>query len=305
MVSENSDTKFLIQSINKLKKEKNAIILVHNYQEPDIYLIADHIGDSLNLSKKAAEADADIIVFCGVHFMAETAKILNPDKMVLLPSREAGCSMADMAGVDELLFMKKQYPDAAVVSYINTTAAIKAHTDVCCTSANAVQIVNSLPNEQIIFLPDKNLGNYVQSKTDKDIIIWDGYCAIHDNLDKDMLLNFKGKVPTSKIIAHPECKEEILDISDHVCGTGGMASYARKDETNDFIVVTECGMTEKLRQDVPEKSFHALCNICPFMKMTTLSLVERSLKKLEYQIEIPESIIEKARKSIDRMLETS
>ncbi|HLG34399.1 MAG TPA: quinolinate synthase NadA [Bacteroidia bacterium] len=300
-----NEQKVLISEINRLKKEKNAVILVHNYQRPEIYEVADFIADSLELSRKAAETKADIIVFCGVKFMAETAKILNPEKTVLLPSLEAGCSLADMATVEEVKRMKNKFPDAAVVSYVNTNADVKAVSDICCTSANAVKVVNSLPQDEIIFLPDKNLGRYVQSKSKKKIHLWEGFCAVHQDLNSETLLTFKREHPDAKIIAHPECKTDILDVADYVCGTGGMAKFARQDEGGDFIVVTECGMTNKLREDVPGKHFYSFCNLCAYMKATTLELVLQSLKEEKQRIELPEEIIARAKKSIVRMLEAA
>ena len=300
-----SDSEKLIQLVLELKKRRNAVILVHNYQRPEMFRIADYIGDSLGLSIKAAETDADIILFCGVRFMAETAKVLSPKKTVLLPTLDAGCSLADMATVEKLMAIKNKYPDAAVVSYVNTSAEVKAISDICCTSANAVEVVNSLPHKRVIFLPDKNLGKYVQQHTKKEVVLWDGYCFVHDKLDADTLMEFKQKYPDAKVIAHPECKEELLKLSDHVCGTGGMAKFAKSDGSKDFIVVTECGMTDKLRQDVPEKNFLSFCNICPYMKSTTLPLVVKSLVQDIHEIKLPEHIIINARKAIDRMLEIS
>ncbi|MEK6876918.1 MAG: quinolinate synthase NadA [Nanoarchaeota archaeon] len=296
-------TEKLIELILELKKQRNAVILAHNYQNPEMYKIADYIGDSLGLSQEAAKTDADVILFCGVKFMAETAKILNPNKTVLLPTLDAGCSLADMATPEKLAEIKKIHPNAAVVSYVNTSADIKAMSDVCCTSMNAVKIVNSLPNEEIIFLPDRNLGRYVASKTNKRIILWDGYCFVHDKLNAQILADLKRKNPEAKIIAHPECREEILQMADHVCGTGGMAKFANSNGTKDFIVVTECGMTEMLRQDVPNKNFYSFCNICPYMKSTTLPLVVQSLVYNQHEITLPKGIIIKARKALDRMLE--
>lgn len=295
----------LIEQINRLKREKNAVILVHNYQRPEIYEVADFIADSLELSRKAAETEADIIVFCGVRFMAETAKILNPEKMVLLPNIEASCSLADMITVEQLKQLKKNHPNAAVVSYVNTNADVKAVSDICCTSANAVKVVNSLQQDEVIFLPDKNLGRYVQSKSKKKIILWPGYCRVHQELDKETLLTFKKEHPKSKIIAHPECKEDVLEVADFICGTGGMAKYAQQTESGDFIVVTECGMTNKLREDVPGKNFYSFCNFCSFMKATTLDLVLKSLQEEKYQIHLSKEIIADAKKSIVRMLEVA
>src|SRR3989338_1411411 len=299
------DTERLIELVLELKKHRNAIILVHNYQRPEMFRIADHIGDSLGLSVAAAKTDADVIYFCGVKFMAETAKVLSPHKTVLLPTLDAGCSLADMATAEKLKETKKQYPDAAVVSYVNTTADVKAISDICCTSANAVEVVNSLPHKKVIFLPDRNLGRYVQQHTDKEIILWDGYCFVHDKLDANILAEFKQRYPDAKVIAHPECKDELLKLSDHICGTGGMAKFAKSDGSKDFIVVTECGMTDKLRQDVPEKNFLSFCNVCPYMKSTTLPLVAGALITNKNEITFPDNIIRDARKAIDRMLAVS
>lgn len=298
-----NDLNFLTEEINRLKKEKNAVILVHNYQRSEIYGVADFIGDSLELSHKAATTNASTIIFCGVRFMAETAKILNPEKTVLIPRQEAVCSLADMATVDEVLRIKKKYPDAAVVGYVNTNADVKALCDVCCTSANAVNVVNSLPQKQIIFLPDKNLGKYVQSKSDKEIILWDGYCAVHHLLDAESLVDFRNEHEGSKIIAHPECRTDILEIADHVCSTGGMAKYAQQSNSSEFIVVTECGMVNKLREDVPGKIFFSFCNFCPYMKIITLQSVYDALLKNQFEVDVPVKIQTEAKKAIDKMLE--
>jgi len=300
-----TDMDKMVELVKELKKQRNAVILVHNYQRPEMFRIADYIGDSLGLSVKAAETDADVILFCGVKFMAETAKVLSPNKTVLLPNMDAGCSLADMATVEKLRKVKNQYPDAAVVSYVNTSADVKAISDICCTSANAVEVVNSLPHKKVIFLPDKNLGRYVRQHTDKEIILWDGYCFVHDKLDADTLMEFKQRYPDAKVIAHPECKEELLKLSDHICGTGGMAKFAKSDGSKNFIVVTECGMTDKLRQDVPEKNFLSFCNVCPYMKSTTMPLVIKALVYNTNEIILPEETIVNARKAIDRMLAVS
>lgn len=295
----------LIEEIKELKRKKNAVILVHNYQRPEIYRVADFIGDSLELSRNAADTDADTIVFCGVKFMAETAKILNPKKKVLLPSLYAGCSLSDMATASQVLRMRSLYPDAAVVSYVNTSAEVKAVSDICCTSANAVKVVNSLPQDKIIFLPDRNLGKYVQANTTKKIILWDGYCAVHEELNGNKLLAFKNQHPGCKVIAHPECREEILEAADFVCGTGGMAKYALNDTSEDYIVVTECGMTNKLREDVPQKNFYSFCNLCSYMQATTLELVLEALKNDTHDISVPGKVITRARKAIVKMLEAA
>jgi quinolinate synthase len=293
----------LIQAINKLKKEKNAIILVHNYQRPELYKVADFIGDSLELSRKAAETNAEIIVFCGVKFMAETAKILNPGKIVLLPKLEAGCSLADMITPKDVMHLREAYPQAAVVCYVNTNAEVKALCDVCCTSANAVHIVNALPQKQVVFLPDQNLGRYVQSKTNKEIILWEGNCAVHHLLDEHSLAEFKSEHPGAKVIAHPECRADLLKFADYICGTGGMAKFANTDAASEFIVVTECGMTNKLREDVPGKRFFSFCNFCPYMKVTTLESVLESLQKMQHEITVEEKVRTEAAKAVNRMLE--
>lgn len=303
MKPSNNGNQKLIDQINRLKKEKNAVILVHNYQRPEIYEVADFIADSLELSRKASETEADIIVFCGVKFMAETAKILNPNKMVLLPNFAAGCSLADMVTVEQVQELKKKHPKAAVVSYVNTNAEVKAVSDICCTSANAVKVVNSLSQDEVIFLPDQNLGRYVQSHSKKKIILYPGYCAVHQELDGETLVAFKKEHPDSKIIAHPECKEDVLEVADFICGTGGMAKYAQQNESGDFIVVTECGMTNKLREDVPGKNFFSFCNFCSYMKATTLDLVLKSLQEETNQIHLQKEIIANAKKSIVKMLE--
>ena len=300
-----STTDNTIERILKLKKEKNAVILVHNYQDAEIYKIADYLGDSLELSRKAQETDADIIVFCGVRFMAETAKILNPTKMVLLPNPEAGCSMADMSDTAGLMKLKNQHPDAGVVCYINTNADVKALSDIICTSSNALKMVEALPNEEIIFLPDKNLAAYIQTQTKKKIIPYDAWCYVHESLNAEILADIRKKFPKAEVIAHPESPADVLAISEHICGTGGMAKAARDSKAEEFIMVTECGMAEKLKQDVPEKTFHSFCNICSYMKMTNLFLVERALTKLEYQVNVDKDIALKAKIAIDRMLDNS
>jgi quinolinate synthase len=292
----------LMQCIRALKKEKNALLLAHNYQRPEIYPVADFIGDSLELSRQAAATDAAVIVFCGVRFMAETAKILSPGKTVLLPNPGAGCSLADMVTPADVLRERKKHPGAAVVCYVNTSAAVKAASDVCCTSANAVHIVNALPQDEVIFLPDRNLGRYVQSKTHKKIHLWDGFCAVHQELSGEALAVYKTEHPGLKVIAHPECRQDILDAADHVCGTGGMARYAREENAGDFLVVTECGMANRLREDVPGKNFYGFCNFCSFMKSTTLGMVAHALFNETQRIELPEDILRNARIPIERML---
>jgi quinolinate synthase len=292
----------LIEKINELKKEKNATILVHNYQRSEIYNIADFLGDSLELSIKAAKTYADIIVFCGVDFMAESAKILNPDKKVLIPVREAMCPMAGMVDKKELMYMKYQHPKAAVVSYINTTAETKAESDICCTSANAVRIVNSLPNEEIIFVPDENLANYVQSKSNKKIIPWKGFCYVHAKITVDQVLEARKNHPDAKLLVHPECNMDVIKLADYVCSTSQMIYRAKEDRAKKFIAVTENGMIERLKLEIPNKQFYSIGSTCIQMKKNTLYSVLKSLQEEIYQVNISEEIIKKARIALDRMI---
>lgn len=296
--------KKLIEEINKLKKEKNAVILVHNYQRPEIYKVADYIGDSFGLSKKATETDADFIVFCGVDFMAESAYILNPDKTVLLPARLARCPMAAMVNVVDLRKMKEEYPDAAVVSYVNTTADIKAESDICCTSSNAIKVVNSLKEKDVIFVPDQNLASYVARYTDKNIIPWRGWCYVHQKFSEDGLREAKKLHPNAKVVVHPECKPEVIDLADHVSSTSGILDYAKSSEAKEFIIGTEIGLIERLKLELPEKTFYQAPpgSTCIQMKKNNLKLVLNSLKKEQYKIFIPEDIRKKAKKALDRML---
>lgn len=296
------DNIYLIKEINHIKKIRNAVILAHNYQNPEIFSVADYVGDSLELSKKSTLLNCDEIVFCGVSFMAETAKILNPDKIVLLPEKDAGCSLADTIKPEEVRKMRKMYPDAAIVAYINTSADVKAECDICCTSSNAVNVVNSLPNKRIIFLPDENLGKYVQGKTHKKLILWQGHCDIHHLLKADSLKELKQNNPSIKIIAHPECNTEVLKYADYISSTSKMRSYVASDDAEEFMIVTECGMINKLAEEFPEKKFYSYCRICPFMKMTTLKSVYTSLLENKYEINLKQNIIRRAREPILKML---
>jgi len=300
-----NETQKLIDEINKLKKEKNAVILVHNYQRPEIYKIADFIGDSYGLSVKASQTKADIIVFCGVHFMAESAYILNPTKKVLLPATNAGCPMADMVKAEDLRALRKKYPDAAIVSYMNTTAETKAESDVICTSSNAVEVVNSLPNKRIIFVPDRNLANYVAKQTDKEIIPWDGFCYVHNKFSHEELAKAKEAKKEAKVVAHPECPEEFRTLSDHICSTSGMVGYAKNSEAKEFIIGTEIGMLEMLKQECPEKRFYTAPpgRTCIDMKRNTLEKVLKALKTEKPVVTVPEDIRVKAKKALDKMLE--
>jgi len=295
----------LINKINKLKKEKNAIILVHNYQRPEIYRVADFIGDSLELSREVAKTDADIIVFCGVDFMAESAKILNPDKKVLIPVKGAECPMAGMVNRKELLDLKKQYPGAAVVSYVNTSAETKAESDICCTSTNCVEVVNSLPQKEVIFVPDENLANYVKTKTDKKIIPWKGFCYVHAKITPEQVKEAKSLHPDAKVLVHPECRLDVIKLADYVCSTSQMLYRAKEDNAKEFIIVTEHGMVERLKLELPEKKFYSIVATCIQQKKNTLPAVLRSLQKGIYPVNIDKEIIKKARIALDRMLTTS
>ncbi len=295
----------LIQEIKQLKQQKNAIILVHNYQRPEIYEIADFIGDSLMLSQQATKTNADIIVFCGVNFMAESAKILNPDKKVLMPALDAGCAMSDMITAEALKKEKEKYPNAKVICYVNTTAAVKAESDVCCTSSNAVKITQKTDAKQIIFVPDRNLSDYAAQHTDKELIPWQGFCPIHHRITKEYVNNAKKEHPNAEIIAHPECREEILKMADHICSTEGMVTYCKQSNANEFIILTECGMTERLKKDIPDKQFFATCNLCHDMKKNTLENIKKALEQEQFEVKIPEETRKKAYNALQRMLELS
>ncbi len=295
----------LINKINKLKKEKNAVILVHNYQRPEIYRVADFIGDSLELSREASKTDANIIVFCGVDFMAESAKILNPDKKVIIPVKGAECPMAGMVNRKELLGLKKQYPDAAVVSYVNTSAETKSESDVCCTSTNCVDVVNSLPEKEIIFVPDENLANYVQTKTDKKIIPWKGFCYVHAKITAGQVKEVKGLHPDAKVLVHPECRLDVIKLADYVCSTSQMIHRVKEDEAKEFIIVTEHGLVERLKLEIPEKKFYPIVATCVQQKKNSLPAVLRSLQKEIYPVNVDKDVIKKARKALDRMLTIS
>jgi len=303
----------LVDKINKLKKEKDAVILAHYYQIPEIQDIADFIGDSLGLAQKASEAKAKIIVFAGVHFMAETAKMLNPDAKVLLPDLEAGCSLADSCPLDKFVAFKEQYPDHIVISYINTTAAIKTVTDVVCTSGNAVQIVASFPKSQkIIFAPDKNLGGYINNITGRNMVLWDGTCEVHDVLTTDAIIKLKEENPDAELIAHPECNAAVLELADYIGSTTGMLTYTGKSNSQKFIVATETGILHQMQLLSPDKEFivvptdeTCLCNDCPYMKLNTMDKLYLALKNEAPEIILDKETIEQAKKPIERMLEIS
>jgi quinolinate synthase len=296
-----------IAEIEALKKSRNAVILAHNYQRPEIFQVADFVGDSLELARQATKVSADVIVFCGVHFMAETAKILNPTKKVILPDLRAGCSLADAVTGDELADRKaelrKAYPDLAVVGYVNTTADVKAECDACCTSSNAVRVVEAMPSEHILFVPDKNLAAYVQSKTKKEIIAWDGNCYVHHQITPQQILKVKEALPHVKVLAHPECRQDVLGVADAVLSTSGMVSYAKESPAHDFLIVTECGLSDRLVLEVPEKKFYKSCKLCQYMKMITLDGTRDALRDLAPEITLDEDVRVRAKRALDRMLE--
>lgn len=298
-----------IREIRRLKKERNAVILAHNYQRPEIFEVADFIGDSLELARQASTVEAQVIVFCGVHFMAETAKILNPDKTVLLPDLRAGCSLADSVDAESLVERKDElralYPDLAVVSYVNTTAEVKAESDVCCTSSNAVKIVNALPNRHILFVPDENLARYVQGETDKTIISWDGNCYVHHQITPVEIARVKRNLPQVKILAHPECRADVLELADAVLSTSGMVRYARESPASEFLIVTECGLSDRLLLELPEKKFYKVCKLCQYMKMITLGDTLDSLRFMRYKITLEDEVRAGAEKALRKMFELS
>lgn len=294
----------IIDKIIKLKKEKNAIILAHNYQPDSIQEIADFTGDSFGLSQKAADLKADVLVFCGVDFMAESAKILSPDKTVLLPEENAICPMARMANVRILKELKKRNPTAAVVSYVNSSAAVKAESDICCTSSNALKIVESLPEEDIIFVPDRNLGHYVQKQTEKNIILWDGFCPTHNRVRAEELKEAKENHPEAVILAHPECRDEILKNADYTGSTAGILDYVKNSKAEQFIIGTEMGLLYRLKKENPEKKFYLLSSqlICRNMKKNSLEKVVVALENLETPVEVEAKVRKKAEKALKRML---
>lgn len=303
----------LFVEIDRLKKEKNAVILAHYYQEPDIQDIADYIGDSLGLSQQAAKTDADVIVFAGVHFMAETAKILSPKKKVLLPDLKAGCSLSDSCPPHLFAKFKGRYPDHVVITYVNCTAELKALSDIVCTSSNAVQIVNSLPKDQkIIFGPDRNLGRYVAQKTGRELVLWNGACMVHEIFSQQRILKLKNQHPNAKFIAHPECEEAILSMADYIGSTTGLLKYTIENPAKEFIVATESGIIHQMEKSNPDKTFipappntTCACNDCPHMKRNTLEKLYLCLKNELPEITLPETVIQQAQKPIGRMLEIS
>ncbi|MCW3077397.1 MAG: quinolinate synthetase complex, subunit [Bacteroidetes bacterium] len=303
----------LFKEINYLKKEKNAVILAHYYQDADIQDIADYIGDSLGLAQEAQKTTSDIILFAGVHFMAETAKILNPGKKVLIPDLKAGCSLADSCPPDLFGAFKAKHPDHLVITYINCTADIKALSDIICTSSNAVQIVESLPRDQpIIFAPDKNLGAYINKKTGRNMLLWNGSCMVHEIFSLEKLIKLKVQNPNAKVIAHPECEAAILEHADFIGSTTALLNYSKKSDAKEFIVLTETGILHQMQKSSPEKTFipappnnSCACNDCPYMKLNTLEKIYIALKHEQPELLMSEELIQKAKAPILKMLELS
>ncbi len=298
------DNTAILEKIGQLKKEHNAVILAHNYQIEEVQDAADYVGDSFELSRIAADSDADLIVFCGVHFMAESAAILSPEKTVLLPDLNAGCPLADLINADQLRDLKTQYPGAAVATYINTTAAVKAESDICITSANAVKVVNSLSEETVLLVPDGNLAHFVAERTSKTIIPWAGYCNTHHRVTAEDVLTARELYPEAVIIVHPECRPEVVALADVALGTGGMISYSRETTVKDIVIGTEMGMLHRLKKECPDKNFILLSPklICPNMKYTNLEKVLNALEKREHVITVPAEIRERAVLALERML---
>jgi len=297
----------LIAEITELKQSRKAVVLAHNYQRPEIFKVADFVGDSLELARQATKVDAEVIVFCGVHFMAETAKILNPTRRVILPDLRAGCSLADSVTAEDLAARKAElravYPDLAVVGYVNTTADVKAECDACCTSSNAVRVVEALPSQHILFVPDQNLAAYVQSQTKKSIIAWDGNCYVHHQITPEQIQAVRTALPHVRVLAHPECRTDVLKLADAVLSTSGMVKYARESEDKEFLVVTECGLSDRLLLEVPGKKFYKSCKLCQYMKMITLEGTRDALRDLAPEITVPEDIRVRAAAALERMLE--
>ena len=293
------------EKIKQLKKKRNAIILAHNYQRADVQDAADFVGDSFGLSQKAVASGADVIVFCGVDFMAESAAVLNPEKTVLMPELSAQCPMAAMITPEALRLEKRKHPKAAVVCYVNTSAAVKAESDICCTSANAVKVVNSLDEQEIIFVPDRNLALYVAANTKKKIIPWNGYCPTHHLILRGDILLEKEEHPDAQVLVHPECRPDVVELADAVLSTAGMLKYAAQSDAQEFIIGTELGLLHRLRKENPQKKFYPATEyaVCPNMKMNTLGSIIRALEKNEHVIKVPEDIRIKAKQALDRMLD--
>ncbi|MFH1460703.1 MAG: quinolinate synthase NadA [Candidatus Omnitrophota bacterium] len=303
------DDKKYIDSLKKkiaqLKKKRKAVIIAHNYQRPQVQEVADIFGDSLELSRAVTKVDAPVVLFCGVHFMAETASILNPHKKILLPVKEAGCPMADMINLKQLRALKKQNPNVPVVCYVNSSAAVKAESDICSTSSNALEIIASLPDKKIIFIPDKNLGHFIQSQLpQKKIVLWEGFCPTHMRISEEEIIQAKKLHKKAKFMAHPECPEQLLKHADYIGSTSGMLRYAKQSPHKEFIVGTELGMIYRLAQENPQKKFYCPSEhfICADMKLTTLGWIVHSLENMVYEVKVSDKIRKKAKKSLDKMM---
>ena len=296
----------LVSNILKLKEERNAIFLAHNYQIGEVQDIADFVGDSLDLSQKAATTEAEVILFCGVHFMAETAKILSPNKTVLMPDKNAGCAMANMITLRQLKEMQEKHPGAVVVSYVNTTAEIKAETDYCCTSANAVKVVQAVPKEkEILFIPDRYLGDYTSKQANRKMILWEGYCPTHRRILAEDILKKKALYPKAEVLVHPECTPDVIAMADRVLSTSGICRHAQESNSEEFIIGTEIGILHRLQKENPNKKFYpaSILSDCPNMKLNNLEKILWSLEDMVYEVEVPANIAQRAKRSIDRMLE--
>ena len=292
-----------VAAINELKAKQNAVILAHNYQTPEIFhCVADITGDSLALARKAVEAEADVIVLAGVHFMAETAKLLNPDKIVLIPDERAGCSLADSITAADIRAMREKHPGAPVVTYVNTSAEVKAESDICCTSGNAVEVVESLGVDEVIFLPDEYLANYVAQQTDVKIISWQGHCEVHERFTGEELNQYRASYDDLTIIAHPECPPDVLDAADFVGSTAQMQGYVQKERPKRVLMVTECSMSDNVAADIQDVEFIRPCNLCPHMKRITLANIYEALETLEPRVEIDPAVAERARLAVERMI---
>jgi quinolinate synthase len=295
-----------VARINALKKERNAIVMAHNYQTPEIYHgVADYTGDSLGLAREGAKTDADLIVLCGVHFMAETAKILSPEKTVLIPDMDAGCSLAESITGADIRLLKQRYPGVPVVTYVNTSAEVKAESDVCCTSANAVQIVEALNTDRVIFLPDNFLGRYVAEQTSVEVILWEGTCEVHERFTADELRGYRKGYENLEIIAHPECPPDVLKEADFVGSTAGMIGYVADRRPERVVMVTECSMSDNVAVEFPDVEFVRPCNLCPHMKRITLPKILRSLENLAYEVNVDSDIASRAQEAVQRMLDLS
>ncbi|MDH7576691.1 MAG: quinolinate synthase NadA [Bacillota bacterium] len=308
MREESAKTTELSRKIREFKEKRKAVILAHFYQRPEVQDVADFVGDSLQLAQQAAGTDARVIVFCGVCFMAECAKILSPDKIVVLPEEEAGCPLANMATAAAVRAKKEEVPDCLVVTYVNSSAAVKAESDICCTSSNALKVISSLPKEKpVLFVPDRNLGHYLSRQTGRGLILWDGYCHVHDRLTAGEIEKARAAHPEAAVMVHPECRPEVIDLADHVASTGGMLKYAGSAPFSAFIIGTEQGMLYPLQKAYPDKTFYPAAShmVCPNMKLTTLEKVKQALEDLEPRIEVAPEIRDRARRALTRMLELS